>query len=631
VKFHPLLLGTFGAAAIAAPAQASELVFWHFDARANQLIVRTNAPVRPRLKIVDDPDRIVLDLPGTRLNGAPLVSQPVESATVREVRAGQFDPRTARLAIELDPRYAFDPSELDLRSTTPTQWVVQLSPGSKAAAAPAPQPAAAPPPVPQPTPPRQPAPIALQAAAPANPPTPPPAVSPARSLARAADEQFQVTSSGLFLLLDGDRAEDISIERSDDGRQVKIAFAGATLPPALRSGSLPVERFGVSHAEFTGNERGSQITLHVAADGPGWKALPRDGSLVLLPEGGAARAQTARTPARSGSAAGPDRGTAAQATIESIDLGAGNRLVVRANRPLADANSTWDAGTRSYRAIVPQARLSPDLRGPQLQRGGDISRIRAWQDGPDAVIQVEVARDVRVETVRPRDRSELALSVRRLRNARTLPPLTPEQLAAYERRDRARAAQQPQQQTSAPRGSVLVTIDPGHGGKDPGAIGIGGLREKDVVLDISQHVRQILEANGLSIQMTRSDDRFISLAGRSQMANRANANLFVSIHANAISMSRPDVNGVETYYYSSGRRLAQEIQSSILQTFDMRDRGVKQANFYVLRNSAMPAVLVEVGFVTGREDAPRLADPAFRRQMAEAIARGILRYVGQNR
>ncbi|MGL5510450.1 MAG: N-acetylmuramoyl-L-alanine amidase family protein, partial [Microcoleaceae cyanobacterium] len=103
-----------------------------------------------------------------------------------------------------------------------------------------------------------------------------------------------------------------------------------------------------------------------------------------------------------------------------------------------------------------------------------------------------------------------------------------------------------------------------------------------------------------------------------------------SIHANAISMSRPDVNGVETFYYDSGQALAQDIQSSILQAFPMTDRGARQARFHVLRNTKMPAVLVEVGFVTGSYDALILANPQQRTRMAQAIARGILRYVSNN-
>ncbi|NEO27459.1 MAG: N-acetylmuramoyl-L-alanine amidase [Kamptonema sp. SIO4C4] len=174
---------------------------------------------------------------------------------------------------------------------------------------------------------------------------------------------------------------------------------------------------------------------------------------------------------------------------------------------------------------------------------------------------------------------------------------------------------------------VMVTIDPGHGGRDPGAIGLGGLREKDVILPISQEVARILERNGVTAMLTRADDRFISLRGRTEMANRAGADLFVSIHANAVGGGRSNVNGAETFYYSTGYDLAQDIQSSIIRNTGMNNRGVKRARFYVLRNTAMPAVLVEVGFVTGRTDAARLASPAFRSQMAEAIAAGILNHI----
>jgi N-acetylmuramoyl-L-alanine amidase len=179
---------------------------------------------------------------------------------------------------------------------------------------------------------------------------------------------------------------------------------------------------------------------------------------------------------------------------------------------------------------------------------------------------------------------------------------------------------------------VRIAIDPGHGGRDPGAVGINGLQEKGIVLDIGQRVAELLEQQGAQVILTRQDDREIDLEPRVANANRGNATLFVSIHANAISLDRPDINGVETYYYSSDAsyRLAQVIQTSVAQATGMRNIGVKQARFYVLRNTTMPAVLVEVGFVTGRDDAPRLADPAFRDLMAQAIARGILQYVQQN-
>jgi N-acetylmuramoyl-L-alanine amidase len=141
-------------------------------------------------------------------------------------------------------------------------------------------------------------------------------------------------------------------------------------------------------------------------------------------------------------------------------------------------------------------------------------------------------------------------------------------------------------------------------------------------------VAQILEQNGVQAVLTRQDDRTVELEPRTQLANRLNATLFVSIHANAAY--RAGASGVETYYYQSGYRLAQYIQNSIMANFQMENRGVKQARFYVLRNSAMPAVLVETGFVTNNYDASILANPAQQSRMAQAIAQGILQYLRDN-
>ena len=180
-----------------------------------------------------------------------------------------------------------------------------------------------------------------------------------------------------------------------------------------------------------------------------------------------------------------------------------------------------------------------------------------------------------------------------------------------------------------PQGATVVVIDPGHGGRDPGAVGIGGIQEKQINTAISNRVQQQLQAAGITVLMTRSNDVFVDLDARAQFANRAGANLFVSIHANAISMSRPEVNGLETYYFSSGERLARSIHSAVLRNVNMRDRGVRQARFYVLRYTNMPSVLVETGFVTGAEDAARFRDPAAVNRIADGIARGILDYLGR--
>jgi N-acetylmuramoyl-L-alanine amidase len=186
-------------------------------------------------------------------------------------------------------------------------------------------------------------------------------------------------------------------------------------------------------------------------------------------------------------------------------------------------------------------------------------------------------------------------------------------------------------QPQLPQGDFVVVIDPGHGGRDPGAVGIGGLQEKQVIFPISQEVAAILRQQGVEVVLTRDADTTLDLAPRVQIAQRANADLFISIHANAISMSRPEVNGLETYYYSGqSSRFARTVHDIVLRAMGMRDRNVRQARFYVIRNTSMPAILIETGFVTGAADAPNLRDPAWRSRMAEAIAQGILTYLQQN-
>jgi N-acetylmuramoyl-L-alanine amidase len=177
----------------------------------------------------------------------------------------------------------------------------------------------------------------------------------------------------------------------------------------------------------------------------------------------------------------------------------------------------------------------------------------------------------------------------------------------------------------------VVVIDPGHGGKDPGAIGIGGIQEKRIVMSISQHIAQILEKQGVQVRLTRSSDYFVSLEGRSDMANRMGADLFVSIHANSAGRNKSHVSGLETYYFQSGRNLAATIHRNVLRRVNVNDRRVRQARFYVLRKSAMPSVLVETGFVTGTEDAAKLSNYSYQKQMAEAIASGIIEYIRSNR
>ena len=185
---------------------------------------------------------------------------------------------------------------------------------------------------------------------------------------------------------------------------------------------------------------------------------------------------------------------------------------------------------------------------------------------------------------------------------------------------------------SVKRNKFSVVIDPGHGGPDPGAIGIGGIRETDVVLEVSKIVEKLLSGKGVKVSLTRKNEVDLDLPQRVSFANNKNSDIFVSIHANASRGKRRDINGLETFYYRGwrGRLLAKKIQKQILSVSPgSPDRGVKQGRYYVIKNTRMPAVLVEIGFLTGRIDARRLEKYAHRNRIAYAIAKGILEYLSQ--
>jgi len=183
-----------------------------------------------------------------------------------------------------------------------------------------------------------------------------------------------------------------------------------------------------------------------------------------------------------------------------------------------------------------------------------------------------------------------------------------------------------------PRGRFKVVIDPGHGGPDPGAVGIAGLRETDVVLDVSLQLARLLQSRGVEVLLTRTTEVDVDLPPRVALANSSGAELFLSVHANALSMDRPDVNGIESFYFepagNRARALAAAVQQQMLAISPgSPDRGVRTARFFVIRRTVMPSTLVEMGFVTGSLDAPRLMDANFRRQMAVALATGVLTYL----
>ncbi|WP_159790694.1 N-acetylmuramoyl-L-alanine amidase [Sodalinema gerasimenkoae] len=308
------------------------------------------------------------------------------------------------------------------------------------------------------------------------------------------------------------------------------------------------------------------------------------------------------------------------ATIEAIDITVeGNRVLIRADRPL-DQRSYWDRSTLAYQIEIRNAQLSRDFQRPDASDSEAISWIRTEQaDSNTVMVRVMPAPQVSIGEINQPSPSLLSLE---LNGYQARGNLAAPNLGANLSNQRDLG--------DIPDGQIVIVLDPGHGGRDPGAIGIGGLSEIDIVNPMSHRVRDLLEEQGVRVIMTREDNRTMDLQPRVELANRVNANLFVSLHANAISMSRPDVNGIETYYFQTGEQLARTLHSSLLDATGGPDRGVRTARFYVLRHTQMPAVLLELGFVTGSQDARRLADPEYREVLSQAIARGILQYVRQH-
>ncbi|SDC96172.1 N-acetylmuramoyl-L-alanine amidase [Terribacillus halophilus] len=182
-----------------------------------------------------------------------------------------------------------------------------------------------------------------------------------------------------------------------------------------------------------------------------------------------------------------------------------------------------------------------------------------------------------------------------------------------------------QTETGALEGKTIA-IDAGHGGKDSGAVA-NGVLEKNVVLPIAQKTEAKLQAQGADVIMTRSADTFIELEDRAAKANAAGADVFVSIHANASSDT--SANGTEVYYYpgsSSGQSLASSVQDSLVNQLGSRDRGIKSADFNVLRNTSMPAVLAEIGFVTNAAEAKKLNSSAYQDKAATGLVQGVKEY-----
>ncbi|MEH2193748.1 MAG: N-acetylmuramoyl-L-alanine amidase [Nostoc sp.] len=627
MKLRWLLSSTIGTIfMLSSPAMAAKLESWRFDVNQNKLEFNTVGSVQPQAQLIFNPTRLVIDLPGTTFD-RPQLTQQVGGA-IRAIRVGQFDEQTTRIVVELTPGYTLDPKGVQFVGRTGDRWMVQL-----------------------------PTPVAEnltstntggqqeQAIATATPPRTSPSVFPPRNIYNVVTtppvnppkngmlasrvtqiENLQVTGDGFFIRTNGGNPR-IQVNRSNDQRAINIDIASATLSPNLEQRDLLINRFGVSRIQFSQLQTSPSVvrmTLQVDENSQNWRATTSSvGGFLLLPSRGIAQLSGGNSPRPIPSST---------ATIESVQLGNnGTQLLIRANQALS-ATGGWDRTSGLYRITINNARLAPKVTGPTFNPNSPILRVRLQpQESNTVVVLVQPAAGVQIGELNQVGDELLALELQTSGNVTPpilLPPLSSSSQGQFPNPiDNPRPISQPKPRPSVPRGKLLVVIDPGHGGKDSGAPGLGGLLEKDVILPIGKRVAAILEQHGVQAVLTRDADFFVELQGRVEIAQRVNATAFVSIHANSVD-NRPDVNGLEVYYYDSGYDLAEVVRNTILQDIGtIKNRGTRKARFYVLRKSSMPSILVETGYMTGREDNPRLATREYQNQMAEAIARGILKYL----
>ncbi|MEH1781937.1 MAG: N-acetylmuramoyl-L-alanine amidase [Nostoc sp.] len=634
MKLRWLLSSTIGTIfMLSSPAMAARLEFWRFDANQNRLEINTSGNVQPQAQLIFNPTRLVIDLPGTTF-GRPQLTQQVGGA-IRSIRVGQFDEQTTRIVVELTPGYTLDPKGVQFVATTGDRWTVQL-PTPEAENAPS-----------RNTEGQQEQAIATATSPRISTPGFPQrdiynvvrtdSVNPPHNrplLARVTQiEKLQVTGDGFFIATSGGNPQ-IQVNRSNDQKAINIDITGATLSPNLEQRDLSINRYGVSRIQFTQLQTSPSVvrlTLQVDENSQNWRATTSSvGGFVILPSRG-----VAQFPGSNNQRPISSRNNST-ATIQSVQLANnGTQLLIRADQALS-ATGGWDRSSGLFRITINNAKLAPKVTGPTFNPNSPILRVRLQpQESNTVSVLVQPAAGVQIGELNQIGDELLALELRRSGSSSITPSISLPPLPSLDQgqlpnpTDNPRPISQSRPRPSVPRGKLVVVIDPGHGGKDSGAPGLGGLLEKNVILPIGKRVGAILEQNGVQAVLTRDADFFVELQGRVDITKRANATLFVSIHANSVD-NRPDVNGLEVYYYDSGYGLAEVVRKTILQEIGtIKDRGTRKARFYVLRKNSIPAILVETGYMTGYEDNPRLGTPEYQNRMAEAIARGILKYLQQ--
>jgi N-acetylmuramoyl-L-alanine amidase len=182
------------------------------------------------------------------------------------------------------------------------------------------------------------------------------------------------------------------------------------------------------------------------------------------------------------------------------------------------------------------------------------------------------------------------------------------------------------QNSQEPLNGRIIVLDPGHGGKDNGATSYVGTHEKTLTLETARMVEQRLEKAGAHVIMTRTSDTFIPLEQRAAISNQNHADAFISFHYNC--SPNPSANGITDFYYNKSKEseLASDILNEVVEVTKLNNLGTRFDNLSVLRNNLRPSTLIELGFLSSKQDDPIVESSAFREEVAQGVYLGLLDY-----
>ncbi|WP_201321168.1 N-acetylmuramoyl-L-alanine amidase [Pseudanabaena sp. lw0831] len=437
-------------------------------------------------------------------------------------------------------------------------------------------------------------------------------------------KNIRPATNGLMLNMNAN--PQIRIQREDNPSRLILDLQNTSLAKELHQANVPINRFGVKQvrvAQFQNSPEITRLVFDLDSNDPNskiaWKSqyIEATKTLLLSPENQIAQAIPIDSNPTSPSPTpiNPPSTISRPVVIERLSFSSTGQLLIFANQPF-NYQTRLDRTSGIFNVTIANAKISSNLQRPSLSANSPIERIRLSQVGNSVEIGIKTIAGWQVrETQRLTNQQiQLQVSLNSISPIPNNPNPLPNNNPAF-----------PNPQNTGDRRRGVIFVDAGHGGNDPGAVA-NGIQEKDVVLPISLKLGQALQSMGYTVYYTRTNDVEIDLEPRVAAAERINADVFVSVHANALAPGNSGISGIETYHSRNstvGRELASYVHSQIISGTGAIDRSVRGSGFYVVAKTSMPAILVETGYVTNPTEARNLSSPDYQKRMADAIARGI--------